>query len=588
MRYTVHKNVQIIISLLKQYGISHIVFSAGTRHIPLAFSIENDPFFHCYSIVDERSAAFFALGLIEKSGEPVAIACTSGTATCNYVSAVNEAYYQQLPLVVLTSDRNPYYLNQQEEQMVTQYNLFSDAVKKSVNLPIVRDEKDAVYCTRLVNEALLELKHREAGPVHINFPIDDNYPEPMGTFKLKEMDLPKVRKIERISVESEDLIWDDLAYKLKHSRTMIIYGQDKPADNVRLEAMRLFAESFNCIYATDILSNVGGKYCIDMGTALKVVDLSGDLMPTLIITMNGASISGIKARFKDKGIEHWHISKEGMVSDVFRSQTAIIECSVEYFLKRLGSLADKQDNTYYEKWEKAIFAGQVHDSFDIEVEYSGTYLIQQFMKTIPKSSLLHLANSNSVRIASMFQVDPSIEVYCNRGTCGIDGSMSAFIGQAQVSLNQLCFLIIGDLSFFYDMNALWNRYIGANIRILLHNNFGGAIFHAPFYKQVEEFPNIDRHIAAGHDTQARAWAEARGFKYLSAHNKSEVCKELPVFMDSSEKQPILFEVFTEMETDAEQLVKLGGSMKANNVLKDQMGKLLSPSAKRKIKTLLKK
>lgn len=588
MRYTVHKNVQIIISLLKQYGISHIVLSAGTRHIPLAFSIENDSFFHCYSIVDERSASFFALGLIEKLAEPVVITCTSGTATCNYVSAVNEAYYQQLPLVVLTSDRNPYYLKQQEEQMVPQANLFSDVIKKSVNLPIVRDEKDTVYCTRLINEALLELNHRECGPVHINFPIDDNYPELLGTFKLEEMCLPQFRKINRITPESNEDIWYKLAESLKSRCTLVVYGQDRKASYERIQALENFGDRFNCIFATDILSNINGKYCIDMGTALKVIDLKGELIPTLIITMNGATISGIKTKFKDKGIEHWHVSKEGIVSDVFRSQTKIIECSVNYFLNRVSNLVDKQKNTYIEAWNNAIKSEQVHDVFFKEVEYSGPYLIQQFMKVIPKGVLLHLANSNSVRIASAFHLDSSIEVYCNRGTCGIDGSMSAFIGQAQVSPEQLCFLIIGDLSFFYDMNALWNRYIGKNIRILLHNNSGGGIFHAPFYKQVEEFPNINTHIAAKHNTQARMWAESRGFKYLSASCKDEVIKNMPVFVNPNQTDPILFEVFTDMEIDAEQLMNLGCNMRKTNIIKNGLTKVLPASTKKKLKILLKR
>src|SRR5690554_3871005 len=183
--YSSLKNVQIIISLLKQYNINHIVISAGTRHTPLVHSVENDSFFKCYSIVDERSASFFALGLIEELQKPVAICCTSGSAVANYVSAANEAFYQQLPLLILTADRNPYYLFQQEEQMIPQINLFKDICKKTVTLPIVRDDKDFWYCSRLVNEALLELEHKEKGPVHINFPVENDYPVYQGIVKFE-------------------------------------------------------------------------------------------------------------------------------------------------------------------------------------------------------------------------------------------------------------------------------------------------------------------------------------------------------------------------------------------------------------------
>ena len=205
--YTNLRNVQILIALLKENRIRHIVLSAGTRHTPLVASVEQDPWFETYSVVDERSASFFAIGLIELLQEPVAIACTSGTAAANYVSAANEAFYQHLPLVILTADRNPYYRFQQEEQMIPQTNLYDDVIRKSVTLPHVRDDKDAWYCARVCNEALLELSHREPGPVHINFVVENNYPVHQGIVRFEQKELPAVRKINRLTHESSAEEW---------------------------------------------------------------------------------------------------------------------------------------------------------------------------------------------------------------------------------------------------------------------------------------------------------------------------------------------------------------------------------------------
>ena len=222
--YTCLKNVQILISLLKQYGIRHIVISAGTRHTPLVHSVEQDPFFKTYSVVDERSASFFAIGMIEYLHEPVAVCCTSGSAAANYVSAANEAFYQELPLLLLTADRNHYYQFQQEEQMIPQEGLYAAVCKKVVTLNHVRDEKDAWYCARLCNEALMELFDGKRGPVHIGFVVENDYPVRQGIVRFNTETLPAVRKTERLTLESSPEEWKRWAERLRRSKVLIIYG----------------------------------------------------------------------------------------------------------------------------------------------------------------------------------------------------------------------------------------------------------------------------------------------------------------------------------------------------------------------------
>lgn len=590
--YTDLKSVSILISLLKQYQIEHIVISAGTRHIPFVFSVEQDNYFKTYSVVDERSASFFALGIIEKIQKPVAIVCTSGTAACNYVSAVNEAFYQKLPLVVLTADRNQYYLNQQEEQMVMQDGLYGRAVKKTVTLPIVRDEKDAWYCSRLVNEALLELNHGETGPVHINFPVEDNYPTSNIIFSFKTRELEKANRISRLDVEDDLFKWKKKVEQLRKAKVLIIYGQHGKVSADELSAINRFCKVFNCIFCVDLLSNMVCDKAIFTYASINTISTEKleSILPDIVITMNGHTVSAIKAKLKGYSdrFKHWHISADGVVSDPFKVQTDIIACMNKTFFNRFAELAEEMPgndtDSYYQQWKDAILAsGNGLSPNECDFKFSSIYAVQQIMKMIPEGSLLHLANSNSVRIANYFSLKKEIEVYANRGTHGIDGSMSSFIGQASVS-SELCYLIIGDLSFFYDMNAFWNRYVGNNVRILINNNSGGGIFHAPYYQQGEEFERIDQHIAAGHHTSVKSWAEAVGFKYFGVSDKKQMQDALKEFNCRSDK-PIIIETFTNMDVDITQMAEVTHQTKGYT----QAGKFaasIPEPAKRTLKKLL--
>ena len=532
--YTVHKNVQIVLSLLKKFGIKHLVLSAGTRHIPLVFSAEDDNYFKCYSVVDERSAGFFALGLIQTLKEPAAIVCTSGTAACNYVSAVTEAYYQHLPLVVLTSDRNQYFLNQQEDQCIPQMELYNGVCRKKVNLPIVRDERDFWYCSRLVNEALLELDHRERGPVHINFQIDDNYPIEWGTFKFDEKTLPDVTKIDRIMPSDDEFQWKKIASEMTEKKILILFGQQLPISEDETAIIEAFTEKYNVTIICDHLANLHIHNKIE--DSLLYGQLTNadweSIRPDIVVTLQGSMVLNVKAQLRNFGkigMQHWHISPDGDVSDPFMCMSKIIECTPLYFFQRLLQYANGKTNEYYDQWKNLEEQRIINSVSDCELEYSAVYAVKKLLEDMPENSLLHISNSNNIRIANMFPIKDSIDVYCNRGTCGIDGSMSTFVAQSYVS-QRLSFLMIGDLSFFYDMNAVWNRYCTPNMRIMLCNNSGGALFHSPFYKRVQDFKTIDLHIAASHDTSAEGWMKSRGFRYLAAHNQNEFDQAIKEFI----------------------------------------------------------
>ena len=277
------------------------------------------------------------------------------------------------------------------------------------------------------------------------------------------------------------------------------------------------------------------------------------LMPEIVINVNGNYLSNLKAKLKanKKRFRSWLISEEGVVEDQFKNLTDIFECTSIEFLDKMQNLAGdvKNDKSYLKTWKEEVQKFEIPD----ELEYSNLYTVKKLFEKIPENAILNLANSTTPRISNLFDLNKNVPVYCNRGTNGIDGSMSAFIGQSAVT-DKLSFLVIGDLSFFYDMNALWNRYVGKNIRIMLNNNEGATLFH--FNQGLKQLPTLNNTIAAEHFAKAKGWVESQGFKYLSASNKEEFDKNLEEFVKDNSDTPVFFEVFTDKAKDAEELHKL--------------------------------
>jgi 2-succinyl-5-enolpyruvyl-6-hydroxy-3-cyclohexene-1-carboxylate synthase len=587
--YSSLRNVQILVALLKEHGVRRIVISAGTRHTPLVASVEGDSWFKTYSVVDERSASFFALGLIELTGEPAAVACTSGTAAANYVSAANEAFYQHLPLVLLTADRNPYYLFQQEEQMIPQEHLYCDVIRKSVTLPHVRDDKDAWYCARLCNEALLELNHREPGPVHINFIVENDYPITQGIIRFEEKELPQVRKIRRLTHESSGAEWRNWANKVSSSKVLIIYGQHRRLSTEAKDAFDRFCERCDCAVSTDLLANLTSDATVRTFALMWSMGKNAieELLPDLVITMNAHTISAIKTRLAPFAgrFEHWHVSLDGEVSDVFKCLPDVVECSPERFFDRMASLMEERASfPYREAWKAAARkVGEDGSLMGERLKWSAVMATQRFMARVPEDAVVHLANSNTIRIANLFDLDPSVDVFCNRGTHGIDGSMSAYLAQSHES-GRPSFLLIGDLSFFYDMNCLWTQYVGSNTRILVINNGGGAIFHT--YPGTKNVPTLDEHIAAEHEASVEGWSRNRGFEYYSAHDETSLESSLDIlFGDGS--APVLVEAFTDKDVDAAELAGICDRYRFGDpLLRSAASKILSAGVKDQIKKII--
>ena len=496
--YSDNKLVLQIISLLKQFGIKRIVVSPGSRHFSLVHSLEADNSFSLYSVVDERSAAFFALGMIQQTGDPVAITCSSGTACMNYGSAIVEAFYQKLPLLILSSDRPLELLNQLEDQMYDQLSTFTNCTKYQGQLREIKTDTDEWYANRILNEGLLELNHHGKGPVHLNIPFTSHRNDIILTDKISNLHHPKA--IYNVPAILSSLRWEDKANLIP-----------------------------------DIVISIGGNYIFN---------------------------NEMKALLRPAKIPHWQVGYEDKVCDPFRTLTEIFEMGEAFFFEQLSStgIATHQ-NDYEEAWKKISCQIPIPTA-----ECGELYAIGKLLTNFPENADLQLANSCTIRMAHFFPTNDSIRINCNRGVNGIDGSMSTAVGFAAAN-SKATFLIIGDLSFFYDMNALWNRHLSKRIRIMLINNEGGAVMYAPINREMRK--TLPTHIAAGHTTSAQGWVESLGFQYIEASSKDEIDKGINILTDLSIEHPILLEVHSTTVSDI-------------NAMQDFTSSLYHPSMSEKI------
>lgn len=544
--YTDKKNILQLAALLEAYGITKVVLCPGSRNVPIAHTLSNHPAFTCYAMTDERSAGYFALGLALNSGKPVAVCCTSGTALLNLHPAVAEAFYQKVPLIVISADRPTAWIGQMDGQTLPQPDVFRTLVKKSVNLPEIHTDEDEWFCNRLINEALLETNHHGKGPVHINVPVS----EPL--FGFTTAVLPGVRVITRYQgLNIYDRDYNDLIDRMnKYRKRMIVVGQMNLIYLFEKRYTKLLYKHF--AWLTEHIGNqtVPGIPVKNFDTALYAMpeEQMNRMAPDLLITYGGHIVSKRLKKFlrQHPPKEHWHVSPDGEVTDLYCSLTTVIEMDPFEFLEKIAGLLENHTPEYPRIWEDYCKAVP-----EPEFAYSEMAAVGALIKSLPEKSVLHLANSSVVRYAQLYAISPTIEVCCNRGTSGIEGSLSTAVGYAATS-DKLNFAAIGDLSFFYDMNALWNVNVGSNLRILLLNNGGGEIFHTLPGLEMSEASH--KFITAVHKTSAKGWAEERGLLYLRAENDGQLAETMQTFTcPETVERPILLEVFTDKDEDIRML-----------------------------------
>lgn len=555
--YSDKKNILQLAALLIEHGVTQVVLCPGSRNAPLIHTLAAHPAFTCHAVTDERSAGFYAIGLALNGGKPAAVCCTSGTALLNLHPAVAEAFYQQVPLVVISADRPAAWIGQMDGQTLPQPGVFGSLVKKAVSLPEIHTDEETWFCNRLVNEALLELNHRGKGPVHINVPIS----EPLFGFTAEA--LPEVRVITRYQgLNVYDKTYDDLIARLnRYGRRMVVVGQMNLIYLFERKICKLLYKHF--AWLTEHTSNrtVPGVAVKNFDAILYALPEAEQqrLAPELVITYGGHIVSKRLKQFlrRNPPREHWHVSPDGEVADLFGALTTVVEMDPFEFLEKIAYLLENKPVEYPKAWE--------YQSKKLAVPvfgYSEMAAIGSLIGGLPAEAALHLGNSSTVRYAQLFPVPETVEVCCNRGTSGIEGSLSTALGYASAS-EKLNFIVVGDLSFFYDMNALWGGSIRPNVRILLLNNGGGEIFEALPGLKME--PATHRFVTAAHTTSAEGWAVERGFRYLTARGGAELAEAMEVFTAAkTAEKPLFLEVFTDKAEDVRLLKAYYHSLKEDS------------------------
>jgi 2-succinyl-5-enolpyruvyl-6-hydroxy-3-cyclohexene-1-carboxylate synthase len=548
-----------IAEICARRNVTQFVLSPGSRCAPLTLAFVRHPQIYTRSIPDERSAGFIALGIAAQSRQTVGLVCTSGTAVLNYAPAITEAYYQQLPLLILTADRPAEWIEQQDGQTIRQREVYGKHVKASFELPVAYSHPDAQWHTyRIINEAITITQTYPYGPVHINVPLREPlYPaaDEQITFD-KDVRVIQPFKEEKILSAEQWVqireIWEN------YDRKLIVAGQYRYQAELVYTLKQIQAELEVPVVA-DIISNLHTlEEAIrfqDMFLMQKEEALMQNLQPELLITYGNSVISKNLKLFlrKHKPQVHWHIQPAGIPADPFQSLTHVLPVEPLYFFKTLFEDLDYQQflhndepetgTAYYSHWQKENGkAGKVWGSV-FGPEFSEFEAVSEIMDRLPDDSILHLANSMPVRYANFISLQPgqSVEIFANRGTSGIDGSTGTALGAA-LATDKLVILLTGDMAFLYDRNSLWHNYLPKNLRIIVLNNHGGGIFR--LLDGPAGQPELEEYFETRQRNKAELTAKDAGLEYDHCTTREDLYKHLSSFFDLSDKARLL-----EIETD---------------------------------------
>lgn len=542
--YTGERNHQILISLLKQHGIKNVVASPGIANSVFIGSIQDDPFFNIISVVDERSAAYVACGIAFESGKPVVLSCTGATAARDYMPGMTEAYYSKLPILAITSSQPTNRVGHLCAQVTDRSAPPKDVAKISVEMPSVCSPDDEWECIISCNKAILELTRNGGGPAHINLITAYGYNE---ITALTHIDLPQARMIKRFENTSN-------LPSIPNGKVGIFVGNHKGWDNDLTDAVDSFCARYNAVVFCDHPSNYLGKYKNLFALAINQASYNRNNKPVyyLDLCIHIGEVSGEEGASRMiKSKETWRVSADGEIRDYFRTLTMVFEMSELSFFKAYNCLKEPSLNTFMEE------CNALNDELRADVKsklsnlpFSNVWIAQVTGMKIPSGSSVTLSILNTLRTWNYTQFPYGVKVHCPTGGFGIDGIPSISLGASLVNSSKLCFCIVGDLAFFYDINSIGNRYIKKNLRILIVNNGCGVEFkktYAMSYRLLGE--NVDPYVAAmGHfgdksPNVVKHFAEALGFKYYSCSSKDKYLEFLPYFICDKHNQPVIFEVF---------------------------------------------
>ena len=525
---------QSILEIFLAKGITNIIISPGSRNAPLTIGFASNPAFQCYSIADERSAGFFALGIAQQTKKPVALVCTSGSALLNYYPAIAEAFYSQIPLIVLSADRPQSKIDIGDGQTIRQENVFANHSLFNANL----QEGTSLENDQKINEAL-NRAFAKKGPVHINAPFEEPLYETVSELAVQSYVSPSIENTTIVGdLSSFAAIWNQA------SRKMILVGVSEP-NAIDSKTIDFLANDESVSVWTETTSNLHhSSFITNIDTIITPFTTSDfeNFQPDILVTFGGMVVSKrIKAflrKYKPK--HHWHIDSL-RAYDTFGALTQHVEMDPQLFFAHFIPLIKVVESDYSQQLIEIKSTRKLkHDTYLASVPFSDFTAFDTIMPRIPKHSQLQIGNSSAIRYAQLIPIDASIEVYCNRGTSGIDGCTSTAIGAAVANGKPTTF-ITGDIGFLYDTNALWNNYIPKNFKIILINNGGGGIFR--ILPGHEETPVFNTFFETSHCHTAEHLAKMYGFNYSIASDENTLEQALKDFYSNND-QPQLLEIFT--------------------------------------------
>lgn len=576
--YTDEKNILILISLLKAHGIRKIVASPGTTNITFVRSLQSDSFFEIYSSVDERSAAYIACGLSAETGESVVLSCTGATASRNYMSGLTEAYYRKLPILSVTSTQEIARVGQHIAQVTDRSVLPKDVVKNSFHLGLVKDESDWLDCEIKANKAVLELRRHGGGPVHINLETSysQNYPTKQ---------LPNLRVLRRFFP-------GDILPKIPKGRIGIAVGSHKKMTDDQVKYLEDFCKCYDAAVFCDHTSGYQGEFSVIHSLFSSQEYLEKEkIKPDL--TIHIGEITGDSSMGSVIGKKVWRVNEDGEIRDTFHRLEYIFEMTETAFFKYYSENSSNRSVKYITECRRLCndIASQIP-----ELPFSNLWIAQKIHTLIPVGSTIHFGILNSLRSWDFFNLPNNVNSNSNVGGFGIDGCMSSLVGASLANKNKLYFGVIGDLSFFYDLNSLGNRHVYSNLRILMINNGVGVEFKnynnpaSAFGDSANEYIAAYGHFGNRSRILVKNFAEALGFKYITASNKEEFENVYKYFVTEEKfDKPIVFEVFTNDtdESDALKIIKsIGSDMKGK--AKSNIVNAVGLDNVRKIKKMLHK
>lgn len=569
-KYSNEKAVQMLISLMKQHGIKKVIVSPGMKNMPFIASVQFDPFFEVYSCVDERSAAYMACGLAEESSEPVVLSCTGATASRNYISALTEAFYRNIPILAVTSMSHQGEIGHLVPQLIDRSIPLKDIVKESVQINPIHTPKDEWDVNVKLNRALLELRRHNGGPVHINL-ISENYTDFTDSILV-------TRKISRY-------FHGDQLPQITVAKVAVFIGAHRLFSEEITNLLDIFCEKYNGVVICDNTSNYYGKYRV-CPSALNVQVQGRSKIFDIELLIHIGDVSGSYLNFNAKKV--WRVNPDGVIRDTFKTLEAVFEMSEKYFFARYcQNNKDKKESSYLTEWKNAC---ALADAKSQNLPYSNAWIASRIEPNLPDNAVLFLGILNSLRNWNFFPIKQGTPCYSNTGGFGIDGIISTAIGAALANPEKIYYVVLGDLAFFYDMNSLGNRHVPANLRIVMINNGRGIEFRNYHHPSAEFGDDADSYMAAaGHfgnksKDLVKYYSTNLGYKYYSAASKEEFVGLESILLSSKKvEEPIVIEIFTNTEDESKALEMI------SNIYQDKSVKQLAKNVlgERGVKTVKK-